>query len=528
VLEPGQIFAARYRVKRRIGEGGMGAIFEAEHTATERRVALKLLFPHIVSVASSLEKFALEAKVSARVDSPYIVEVLDAGFDEATGSPFLVMELLEGETLAALVRERGPLPADEALPLLEQVAAGLDAAHGYKENGAARPIVHRDLKPENLFLAREHGAVTAKILDYGIAKVLGESANVSQEVRGTPLYMAFEQVTASALSPQTDVWAFGLIAYYALTGTHYWRSATREAANVHSLFAEILTLELVTPSVRLAEQGIDLRLPPAFDGWLLECIQRDPARRFASAGLAIQALGRVFGRSLRPPARPSLLPLGPARLSTTEAYVEPLSLPEPPLRAAEVLATQGSLPAVASERTSPPLAAKRWAIPELRSRAARLAAGAALLALGLWWLAHRGGPAAPSAASSAAPEAAAPVAVPAAAVASPARDAPSVTPAPEAPLPAAAPPAAQPEPRISIAPHDEAPPPEPTVAAAAAPIVAAPASAAPPSAPPSTATAPEHGAASAPGDPVPAATPAPIAPRRQRKPSDTSQAYKLR
>src|SRR5688572_15388248 len=235
----------------------MGAIFEAEHVATERRVALKLLFPHIMSVASARKKFELEAKISARVNSPNIVEVLDAGFDEASKSPFLVMELLEGHTLAHYVRDRGALGIDQALPLLQQVAAGLDAAHGYKEsNGTAKPIVHRDLKPENLFMAREHGVWTVKILDFGIAKVLGETGNISQEVRGTPLYMAFEQVTAGALSPQTDVWALGLIAYFMFTASHYWRSANEPSANVQSLFAEILTLPLEAQCVRLRHQSV--------------------------------------------------------------------------------------------------------------------------------------------------------------------------------------------------------------------------------------------------------------------------------
>src|SRR5688500_5274471 len=249
LLEPGQIFASRYRVIRRIAEGGMGAIFEAEHTATERRVALKLLFPHIMSVASARAKFELEAKVSARVNSPFIVEVLDAGFDEATQSPYLVMELLNGATLAAYVRDKGRLDFDHALPLLQQVAHGLDAAHGYKEaNGSTKPIVHRDLKPENLFVTRQHdGTSRVKILDFGIAKVLGDTGNVSQEVRGTPLYMAFEQVTAGPLSPQTDVWALGLITYYVLTGRRYWRSAEQPGAGVQSLFAEILTLPMEAP-----------------------------------------------------------------------------------------------------------------------------------------------------------------------------------------------------------------------------------------------------------------------------------------
>jgi serine/threonine-protein kinase len=285
----------------------MGAIFEAEHTATERRVALKLLFPHIMGVGNVLEKFELEARVSARVGCPHIVEVLDAGYDSGTQSPFLVMELLEGQTLARRVDEQGPLAVDEALRVLQQVAVGLDAAHGYREpGGLAKPIVHRDLKPENLFLANgRDGSVSVKILDYGIAKVLGGSASISQDVRGTPLFMAVEQVTASELSPQTDIWAFGLIAYHALTGSHYWRSARRSDASVQALFAEILSLPLEAPSARAREHAPSIELPPGFDAWLLRCIDREPARRFASAGDAYEVLRRRFEAASASGAQPA-------------------------------------------------------------------------------------------------------------------------------------------------------------------------------------------------------------------------------
>jgi serine/threonine protein kinase len=349
LLEPGQVFASRYRVQRCIAEGGMGAIFEAEHTGTERRVALKLLFPHIVSVASAREKFELEAKISARVNSPFIVQVLDAGYDEASKYPYLVMELLAGQTLAARVRERGPFAVDEALRVLGQVAAGLDAAHGYREpSGAPKPIVHRDLKPENLFLAREHdGAIVAKILDYGIAKMLGDTGNLSQEVRGTPLYMAYEQVTAEALSPQTDVWAYGLIAHYMLTGAHYWRASHRPDTNIQALFAEILSLPLEAPSLRLREHGVAAELPPGFDGWLLQCIDRTPARRFASAGAALDALGRIYERGMRARSKPA--PAAPAPLPAltdrTRTFVE-----APPAKSPTV----GSFAGLASETGSGP------------------------------------------------------------------------------------------------------------------------------------------------------------------------------
>jgi serine/threonine protein kinase len=380
LLEPGQIFAARYRVNRRIAEGGMGAIFEAEHTATERKVALKLLFPHIMSVASARKKFELEAKISARVNSPNIVEVLDAGFDEATKSPFLVMELLEGQTLANYIRERGPLGLDQALPLLSQVAAGLDAAHGYREaSGTPKPIVHRDLKPENLFMSREHGAVVVKILDYGIAKVLGETGNISQEVRGTPLYMAFEQVTAGALSPQTDVWALGLIAYFIFTGCHYWRSANEPTANVQSLFAEILSLPLEAPSVRLRQYNSSVQLPLAFDDWLLECIQRDPTRRFQSAGAAIEALAKATGQSPRVRPRGDSMPAGPVSFAATDAFQSTPPPPEP------YLGTAASLPGITSERM--PSAAPARQSQRRPRLAVTVAAGGALLLAGISWVA---------------------------------------------------------------------------------------------------------------------------------------------
>jgi eukaryotic-like serine/threonine-protein kinase len=513
LLEPGQTFAHRYRVKRRIAEGGMGAIFEAEHTATERRVALKLLFPHIMSVASARKKFELEAKISARVNSPNIVEVLDAGFDDATQSPYLVMELLDGQTLAQYVREQGPLGIEQALPLLEQIAAGLDAAHGYREpSGTPKPIVHRDLKPENLFMARERGAFMIKILDFGIAKVLGETGNISQEVRGTPLYMAFEQVTAGPLSPQTDVWAFGLIAYYMFTGSHYWRSASEPSANVQSLFAEILSLPLEAPSVRLRQQQLSIPLPAAFDPWLLECIQRDPSRRFASTGVAVAALERAFEKSPRARARVDSKPAPATLFAETQAY-------EPPTATSQEQTTGSSVPAMASER-GPSLAPSR-----LLQRTPWLGVGAgagALLLASVGWLVLSPGNS-PSAAS----DAAIPVAVSAApgvehaarsdapvttAAASPPpstltpRSAPETAVEPKAPVEVAS--ESGPEPHVRIAPREA---PAGDVAPGGAPAVDA-------RRPWPTSPAPSTNAGTEPS----AQTPAPMSPARAAADSSPS------
>ena len=378
LLETGQTFADRYRIRRRLAEGGMGAIFEADHLGTERRVALKLLFPHIMSVGSAREKFELEAKVAARVNSPHIVQVLDAGFDEPSKSPYLVMELLSGDTLGAIIKGRGPLAPREAVALLRQVASGLDAAHGYKDSsGVAMPIVHRDLKPENLFVTVERdGSPLVKILDFGIAKVLSDTGNVSQEVRGTPLYMAFEQVTAGRLSPATDIWALGLIAYYTLTGGHYWRSARAEGAGVQSIFAEIVTLPLEPPSVRMREQGVDTVLGEAFDAWLLDCIDREPKRRFASAGAAIEALAGAFAESA-PVARRTSTPnlsLEPSRTATLQG----------PAGNAPGAATAPSLPAIASERTFG-MTGRGAGSPWRVVAAAGLGLAAIGIAVGVYW-----------------------------------------------------------------------------------------------------------------------------------------------
>ncbi|HEU4410652.1 MAG TPA: protein kinase [Polyangiaceae bacterium] len=296
MLREGQLVASRYRIERRIAQGGMSAVFAAEHVATEERVALKVLFPHVLGSKSAVESFQLEARVTARIDSEHIVRILDAGFDEHLGLPFLAMELLRGMTLRALVRETGALSPAEALAVLRQVAKALDKAHGYVDRaGRPAPIVHRDLKPENLFVrAGEGGAAFVKVLDFGIAKVLSESQLHSHEVKGTPLFMAREQFSHGAVTPQLDVWALGLIAFYALAGRIYWLSGAQGVGGVGALLNEILVQPLAPPSERALALGLTPAWPVEFDAWFLRCLEPDPRNRFASAGVAVEALVEVF------------------------------------------------------------------------------------------------------------------------------------------------------------------------------------------------------------------------------------------
>src|SRR4051812_36446776 len=168
VLSRGTVFAGRYQVERCIGSGGMGAVYEAEHIDTERKVALKVMLPQSLVTEGHRERFQQEARVAGRIRHPYIVDVLDAGVDDVTNMPFLVMELLEGEDLGSRIERLGPMMPDEAAVLLQQIASALDCLH-------ERSIVHRDLKPENLFLtSAEDGTPTVKLLDFGVAKVLAE------------------------------------------------------------------------------------------------------------------------------------------------------------------------------------------------------------------------------------------------------------------------------------------------------------------------------------------------------------------
>ncbi|HTA89831.1 MAG TPA: serine/threonine-protein kinase [Polyangiaceae bacterium] len=296
LLRPGQIFAGRYRIDRFLAKGGFGAVYVAEQIETELSVALKVLWPHVLYSQDTVEKFKLEARIAGRVGSEHIVRVLDAGFDEAAQMPFLAMELLVGDNLESLVGSSGPLSPNEVVTYFRQIASALDKAHGYVDkDGSARPIVHRDLKPENLFLfRREAGDPIIKILDFGIAKVLSDSTKMSQDVKGTPLYMAFEQAASGRITGQTDIWPLGLIAFFLLTGRCYWRSANAAEASLTQLFGEVLSLPIEPPTRRAAELGANGAIPPAFDAWFDRCVNRDATRRFSTAGECAATLANVL------------------------------------------------------------------------------------------------------------------------------------------------------------------------------------------------------------------------------------------
>jgi serine/threonine-protein kinase len=282
-------FAGRYRVLRRIAAGGMGAVFEVEHIETQRRRALKVMLPELVANRELRARFQMEARITARVDSEYIVDVFDAGVDASTGMPFLVMELLQGHELGEILTGTGAVSPEHAVTYLRQVASALDKTH-------AANIVHRDLKPENLFLTqREDGTPRIKILDFGISKLVNEAntgANATRSL-GTPLYMAPEQVLGQSVSAATDLYSLGLIAYTLLTGVSYWQADADRFDNAIAFVLHTTKGTSESAVVRAARLGRSL--PPAFDAWFRRATHLEPTQRFRRASELVTELAAVLG-----------------------------------------------------------------------------------------------------------------------------------------------------------------------------------------------------------------------------------------
>lgn len=272
-LAPGTILDQRYRVTELLGSGGMGEVYEAEHLRLGRRFAIKVLKNRVDQ--QTIERFEREARAIARLDSEFVVGVVDAGVlpDE---TPFLVMERLVGSDLRALLTEYGQLPIRRAVACIEQACRGIAAAH-------RASVVHRDLKPENLFVvSREDGTEQCKVLDFGVAKLQTSEFTQQGAVIGTIKYMAPEQLTDSAsVGPATDIYALGAILFECLTG-----AAPHDAASVQQTMFKILNQPV--PSVRVERPGV----PAALDALLQRAMARDPEERFRRVD--------DFARALRP------------------------------------------------------------------------------------------------------------------------------------------------------------------------------------------------------------------------------------
>jgi len=293
-LIAGSIFARDFRILAPLAEGGMGAVYSVEQLSTGKRRALKVMLPALIPDARARERFVQEARIGAQVESEHIVDVVASGIDEPTGMPWIAMELLDGQDLAAYIAQRGPMPHAEAYELIAQLCDGLGAAH-------KKGIVHRDLKPENIFIAttrRRGSPFTLKLLDFGIAKVAlpNHTSATGTSAMGSPLWMAPEQTEAGTrLRPATDVWAVGLLAFYVVTGKSYWRSGNLAEVGLTPIFTEVLVLPLESSAMRAVELGVGHLLPHGFDAWFMRCVTRTQEQRFTDANEALRALTPQLG-----------------------------------------------------------------------------------------------------------------------------------------------------------------------------------------------------------------------------------------
>ena len=392
-LRPGDVFQQRYTVVRCIATGGMGSVYEVSHNATRRRCALKVMLPSLVADRDLRARFQTEATITAQIGSEHIVDVLDAGVDPATGTPFIVMELLVGEELCERLVRHGAMPPAEVIELLRQAALALDRTH-------ALGIIHRDLKPENFFLAaREDGSVRIKILDFGIAKVVAESAYGSRQTgtMGTPLYMPPEQVDGTgSISFQADLYSFAQVTYAMLTGEPYFDEDLRAAGGVFGLLTRVMGGPR-EPASQRARRRRNVTLPPAFDAWFAKASARRPEERFQRASAQVAALAEALG--LPPPAprasQPALpqatgrpdAPLGlgvsalPARLSAAPMLSAAPALPAAPaplVHAPHLTGVPVSSDASLGRRAA--ASPRRWLLPAA-------AAGLALSVAAFVWLA---------------------------------------------------------------------------------------------------------------------------------------------
>jgi eukaryotic-like serine/threonine-protein kinase len=274
-ITPGYVIAGRYRITREIGRGGMAYVYEAAHTGIGKRVAVKILAEEFSSSTTVVERFFREARAAAAVRSPYICDVYDTGRLE-DGRPFLVMELLEGESLyERMVRVR-QFDSATTVRVITHAARGLAKAHEGN-------IVHRDLKPENIFLTtNEDGEIQAKILDFGLAKFYspmgtgGEQARLTREgaIFGTPAYMSPEQIKGQgAVDHRADIWALGCITYECFTGRTVWSTDQ----GVAMTFAQIASY----PIPKLTKYRPDL--PPSIEVWFQKSLSREVDKRFQTA-----------------------------------------------------------------------------------------------------------------------------------------------------------------------------------------------------------------------------------------------------
>ncbi|HWB75858.1 MAG TPA: protein kinase [Nannocystaceae bacterium] len=256
----------RYRIIRELGDGGMGTVYEAEHVDIERRVALKILRPELTRSPEIVEQFRREARAASKVGADQIVQVFDFA-ELPDGRVLFTMELIEGPTLREELRH-GPIPSSRTIGLLRQICKGLDAAH-------KAGVVHRDVKPDNIVMMRRGRADAIKLLDFGIAAMMGEELRPMSA--GTPHYLAPELVAGATFDRRADVYAVGCTAYEMLVGKPPFGRIGHD-------LDEVLGSHLAEVAEAPSKVRPDLRITPALDRVIMRCLAKLPSNRFRNMG----------------------------------------------------------------------------------------------------------------------------------------------------------------------------------------------------------------------------------------------------
>ncbi len=295
-LQAGKHITENLRLVRLLGRGAMGSVWVADHLALQSQVAVKFMTPAQLEDEVSIQRFRQEARAAAEIRSPHVVQVFDHGIT-ADGLPYIVMEMLDGESLDKRVKRLGPLDPQEVVSIVIQACKALGKAH-------QRGVYHRDIKPPNVFIIDSGGEPFVKLLDFGVAKFAGaEEINMTAagNMVGTPAYMSPEQLFHGKESDHRgDLWSLGVVTYYSLIGARPFEGAT-----LGELCVAIKRGEYAMPSDCRAD------LSPDVDAWFARAFHRDLDARFTTAKEMAQALEIALGLSTVMQSTPSVVATSP-------------------------------------------------------------------------------------------------------------------------------------------------------------------------------------------------------------------------
>jgi serine/threonine protein kinase len=338
-VQEGEILDGKYRVDKVLGVGGMGIVVAATHVQLNTRVAIKFLLPAAMGNAQIIERFAREARAAVQIQSEHVARVTDVG-SLPTGSPYMVMEYLEGNDLAHAVEREGAMPVERAVGYVLQACEAIAEAH-------ALGIVHRDLKPANLFLARRAGRdPIVKVLDFGISKTneTGSGLTQTSSVMGSPFYMSPEQMMSSKdVDSRADIWALGIILYELLSGQPPFSGET---------MAEVVFQVTQRDAPPLSQRRPDV--PEGVVAVVSRCLIRDPRQRYENVArlaaalvpfgpprseISLERISRVLGASVPPPRDETVEGKSQPMRATSSTWARPQDGQPRPAKARMVVAS---------------------------------------------------------------------------------------------------------------------------------------------------------------------------------------------